>query len=83
MCKCRPEVRTPFCGREGCKWPTIKAEDKKDELVDFFCRLSGMERAYIAKFINTKLSNLELVDIERVHTIFVNDNSVKMTSNNK
>jgi hypothetical protein len=21
MCKCRPYDRTPFCGREGCKWP--------------------------------------------------------------
>lgn len=22
MCKCRPYVRTPFCGRPGCTWPT-------------------------------------------------------------
>jgi len=21
MCVCRPEVRTPFCGRPGCTWP--------------------------------------------------------------
>jgi len=21
MCKCRPNVRTPFCGRHGCEWP--------------------------------------------------------------
>lgn len=21
MCVCRPEVRTPFCGRIGCEWP--------------------------------------------------------------
>lgn len=21
MCQCRPYVRTPFCGRPGCKWP--------------------------------------------------------------
>ncbi len=21
MCICRPEVRTPFCGRPGCEWP--------------------------------------------------------------
>ena len=21
MCVCRPEVRTPFCGRSGCEWP--------------------------------------------------------------
>lgn len=21
MCKCTPEVRTPFCGKRGCEWP--------------------------------------------------------------
>ena len=21
MCKCRPNVRTPFCDRPGCEWP--------------------------------------------------------------
>lgn len=21
MCKCTPEIRTPFCGRPGCDWP--------------------------------------------------------------
>lgn len=21
MCQCTPEIRTPFCGRPGCKWP--------------------------------------------------------------
>lgn len=24
MCRCRPEVRTPFCGRPGCEWPPQK-----------------------------------------------------------
>lgn len=26
MCKCTPEIRTPFCGKGDCKWP----EDKTD-----------------------------------------------------
>lgn len=21
MCKCTPNIRTPFCGKEGCQWP--------------------------------------------------------------
>lgn len=21
MCKCTPEIRTPFCGKSGCEWP--------------------------------------------------------------
>ena len=21
MCLCRPDIRTPFCGRPGCEWP--------------------------------------------------------------
>lgn len=23
MCRCRPEVKTPFCGRVGCTWPPL------------------------------------------------------------
>jgi predicted RNA-binding Zn-ribbon protein involved in translation (DUF1610 family) len=26
MCRCQPEVRTPFCGRPGCEWPQSEAE---------------------------------------------------------
>lgn len=21
MCRCTPEMRTPFCGKPGCEWP--------------------------------------------------------------
>lgn len=24
MCKCTPEIRTPFCGKPGCEWPPQK-----------------------------------------------------------
>lgn len=24
MCKCRPGIKTPFCGRPGCTWPPQK-----------------------------------------------------------
>lgn len=22
MCKCTPSIRTPYCGKLGCEWPT-------------------------------------------------------------
>lgn len=30
MCKCRPEVRTPYCGRLGCEWPGSKPEGARE-----------------------------------------------------
>jgi hypothetical protein len=24
MCKCTPEIRTPYCGKFGCEWPERK-----------------------------------------------------------
>lgn len=29
MCKCTPEIRTPFCGKLGCEWPepTVAPEE--------------------------------------------------------
>lgn len=26
MCKCTPEIRTPFCGKPGCQWPKQKSK---------------------------------------------------------
>jgi hypothetical protein len=26
MCKCTPEMRTPFCGKPGCEWPAQRPE---------------------------------------------------------
>jgi hypothetical protein len=28
MCKCTPNIRTPFCGKPGCEWP----EQSKDQV---------------------------------------------------
>ena len=33
MCKCTPEIRTPFCGRGDCVWPgTHKEGERKTEI---------------------------------------------------
>lgn len=26
MCKCNPNIRTPFCGKIGCQWPKKDGE---------------------------------------------------------
>lgn len=30
MCKCTPEIRTPFCGRLSCEWPDPDENDSKE-----------------------------------------------------
>lgn len=31
MCKCRPGVKTPFCGKRGCEWPEQKVDTFRKE----------------------------------------------------
>lgn len=31
MCKCRPEIKTPFCGRPGCEWPKQREQAPSKE----------------------------------------------------
>jgi hypothetical protein len=55
MCKCTPNVRTPYCGAVGCEWPKedgvknlVKLEIKTDvkdtlkEVLDMSDSLSGV-----------------------------------------
>ena len=39
MCRCTPEIRTPFCGKPGCEWPPQKAHELDHELVARFIGL--------------------------------------------
>lgn len=25
MCKCNPQIKTPYCGKPGCEWPPQKS----------------------------------------------------------
>ena len=38
MCWCRPEIRTPFCGRPECHPPQGKAERQLISLVEQLCK---------------------------------------------
>ena len=43
MCKCNPDVRTPYCGKGDCVWPEkIDTENRLDmyELDDFMEQIS-------------------------------------------
>jgi hypothetical protein len=38
MCKCTPEIRTPFCGKPGCEWPhKKKPEGARDQPTEHRC----------------------------------------------
>lgn len=30
MCKCTPNIRTPFCGKPGCEWPEQRPSKESD-----------------------------------------------------
>jgi hypothetical protein len=36
MCRCTPEIRTPFCGKPGCEWPE---QNKPCAHLDFGARV--------------------------------------------
>lgn len=40
MCRCTPEVRTPFCGKPGCEWPASNVVPlaKKERHLTGICR---------------------------------------------
>ena len=55
MCKCTPNIRTPFCGKPGCEWPP---RSSKEIATDRLRRAS--ERLRVA--------NAELDTAEREHS---------------
>ena len=32
MCRCTPNIRTPFCGKPGCEWPAGVLEAAADKM---------------------------------------------------
>lgn len=40
MCKCTPEIKTPFCGAPGCQWPEREppkeTRKESDKFIDVF-----------------------------------------------
>ncbi len=51
MCKCTPEIKTPFCGRGDCQWPkeTIQSmqEDRLRRDIEKLVRSKMEVNAYI------------------------------------
>ena len=54
MCKCTPTIRTPFCGKPGCEWPshshhytqngTIQEEPVKTEIESLKEQIEFLEK---------------------------------------
>ncbi len=48
MCKCTPEIRTPFCGKPGCEAPELQKFGPNDDPTrlppDGSVRVDGFER---------------------------------------
>lgn len=54
MCKCTPEIRTPFCGRPGCEWPDRKPHEPHPAVVkEIVGEIAAMEYAGDVKAIAT------------------------------
>lgn len=47
MCVCRSEVKTPFCGRPGCQWPTPSPATEQMELHDMIVKLRQDRGAHL------------------------------------
>jgi nicotinamide riboside kinase len=57
MCKCTPEIRTPFCGKPGCEWPQPTAVYKPFDgrLRLGFTGAGGTGKGTLAKKVADKL----------------------------
>jgi hypothetical protein len=57
MCKCTPNIRTPFCGKPGCEWPAQTSETSSQEQA-ILGRAASM-RADLRSFIRDARVNNE------------------------
>lgn len=42
MCKCTPQLNTPFCGKPGCQWPPQKLEVVTDHMAERLDELAAL-----------------------------------------
>ena len=74
MCKCTPEIRTPFCGKIGCEWPKpeerpqtpklqMKGRDWTD-LAGIQGELNGMAEGL--EWNKTELQKLQIINVQGV-----------------
>lgn len=55
MCKCTPNIKTPFCGRPGCEVPRQSPEERRQDAF----------KALITKARDAELTSSEIVDCLR------------------
>lgn len=67
MCKCTPEIRTPFCGKPGCEMPK-----QKNYLLVYMPRdWPEGEKAHdmIEEFETAEGAFLKSIEIERIYRV--------------
>lgn len=62
MCKCNPEIRTPFCGAVGCEWPE---QEKGDQLTkhNHVTRDNKPQEFYIRFLTGDNYSTHQITDV--------------------
>lgn len=43
MCKCTPEIKTPFCGKEDCQWPQVTSHPVESKLMNLENHVPSLE----------------------------------------
>lgn len=61
MCKCDQRIRTPFCGRPGCEWPTDEKEKMTSKTEQLKLEISGLDIA-IKDMEKSKREKQELLE---------------------
>lgn len=64
MCKCTPNIRTPFCGKPGCEWPEQRSSKEWlpfDEAVALLrSRLMTTDPSYVLEHWDCKYVNVRV-----------------------
>jgi hypothetical protein len=53
MCRCTPEIRTPFCGKPGCEAPAMSEEELQKRLDALF------EERVTAEYITSRIAAVD------------------------
>lgn len=84
MCKCTPEIRTPYCGAVGCEWPKddgvkatnlVKLEAKSDvkevlqEMLDMSDSLSCVMAVGLTKESTQILRGSTMSGLEKAYIV--------------
>ena len=81
MCKCNPEIRTPFCGKINCEWPKPEGARPTMQVTEAQAKLDACNAVtnaahkifneLAAKEFKEGLTDDERIRLQRLHDIIV------------